>query len=314
MPARNRLPAAALTNLLCLVRLPPPADPAAASSASPTALERVAGLLADGTALATACAAPGWLLAAAATEGGACEAMAALHAGVLASLKVGGSRLGADEFQSQSISAGDLRLPASASRLHYCPHLQPLPAFKQESGLDRLALLRLPQADYPTGTSAARALHRRLRQLGGGSLREGLAVLTTTEEEQRSLAAALGGVEPEVSWVAAGRPCKADAGVQACITQDTIRTRRSIASLHPLQAVRADAEHILGAGLAPPDTATAASSAAACDAAVAAHRASLERVFAAFGEFARPWAGCWLKMALQRCTALAATTHEVHFC
>lgn len=170
--------------------------------------------------------------------------------------------------------------------MHHCPHLQPLPAFKQESGLDRLALLRLPQADYPTGASAARALHRRLR--------EGLAVLATTEEEQRSLAVALGGVEPEVSWVAGGWRCKADAGVQACITQDAIRTRRTIASLHPLQAVRADAEHILGAGLAPPDTATAASTAAAGDAAVAAHRGSLERMFAAFGELALPWAGCWL--------------------
>ncbi|PRW56603.1 p25-alpha domain-containing [Chlorella sorokiniana] len=178
-------------------------DPAATCRASPTALERVACLMADGAALATSCAAPGWLLAAATPEGGACEAMAALHAGVLASLK--------------------------------------------DSGLDRLALLRLPQADYPTGASAARALHRRLRQLGGGSLREGLAVVATSEQEQRSLAAALSSVEPE--------------------------------------AVRADAEHILEAGLAPPDTASAASAAAAGDAAVAAHRAALERVFAAYATY-----------------------------
>ncbi len=51
--------------------------------------------MADGATLASACAAPGWLLAAAAPEGGACEAMAALHAGVLASLKVGGGGGGA---------------------------------------------------------------------------------------------------------------------------------------------------------------------------------------------------------------------------
>ena len=83
-------------------------------------------------------------------------------------------------------------------------HPAPPALLPQEAGLDRLALLRLPQADYPTGASAARALHRRLRQLGGGSLREGLAVVAVSEEEQRSLAAALGGVEPEVGlgrWV-----------------------------------------------------------------------------------------------------------------
>ncbi len=177
--------------------------------------------------------------------------------------------------------------PSMQLRTANCP--PPPPLYPQEAGLDRLALLRLPQADYPTGASAARALHRRLRQLGGGSLREGLAVVAVSEEEQRSLAAALGGVEPEVGGEGGGRSCSMSILLPACLhASDTVLDSSPLLSFRShLQAVRADAEHILEAGLAPPDTATAASTAAAGDAAVQAQRASLERVFAAYGELQR---------------------------
>lgn len=176
---------------------------------------------------------------------------------------------------------------AEGRNLPACPPPHP----PQESGLDRLSLLRLPLADYPTGASAARALNRRLRQLGGGSLREGLAVVATSEEEQRSLAAALG-VEPEVGWGAVDGTVQV-AGTDACILHAKWTMARWVAPgtepsapspLFLLQALQADAEHILEAGLAPPNTATAASAAAAGDAGVAAQNASLQCVFAAYGE------------------------------
>lgn len=113
-------------------------------------------------------------------------------------------------------------------------------------------------------------------------------MVAVSEEEQRSLAAALGGVEPEVGW---GRGVDAATRRCFCLPDCFICQLHTLLVYHALyscpltlQAVRADAEHILEAGLAPPDTATAASTAAAGDAAVQAQRASLEHVFAAYGE------------------------------
>ena len=63
------------------------AAPEALAAADPTCLDRVDVLLACGTAMAAACAAPGWLLRAAAPEEG--EVLSVLHADLLAALKVG---------------------------------------------------------------------------------------------------------------------------------------------------------------------------------------------------------------------------------
>lgn len=67
---------------------PLPADPAALTTMPPARLDGLAALLADGVSLATSCSLPGWLLEAAAPEEGAGEALAALHARLLAALKV----------------------------------------------------------------------------------------------------------------------------------------------------------------------------------------------------------------------------------
>lgn len=74
------------------------------------------------------------------------------------------------------------------------PNLNPNPT--QEAGLDAApGAPRLPSPEC--SANATRGLHRRLRQLGAGSLRGGLAVLAGDEEEQRTLATRLG-VEPAV--------------------------------------------------------------------------------------------------------------------
>ena len=126
---------------------------------------------------------------------------------------------------------------------------------------------RLPPPEYRHG--APKALHRRLRQLGGGSLGAGVALVAGSDEEQRQLAAVLG-AEPEVSWrwvpvlLGCARckhaeteayralrllrrpnllPCSALLGTTCCPALP------SLVKLPPLQEVRRDAAHIVQTGL-----------------------------------------------------------------
>lgn len=170
-------------------------------------LSQLGSLFGNLAALAASCGADGWLLAASATDGGAGDALQLLHTKLTAALKVSRSKRelfwGSARLAELYSSVPGRIAEQDDVRGQHQPWLKPqkynfhslLPPPLQDDGLACLPSLgRLAVPDVHNG---ARTVHRRLRQLGSGSLTAGLSVLAGSEDEQRKLADVLG-VEPQV--------------------------------------------------------------------------------------------------------------------
>ncbi len=172
-------------------------------------LFQLESLIGNAATLAASCGTDSWLLAACAVDGGAGDALQLLGTKLVAALKVGGkgatnSLAGGQKpllswvLTRSSASGLSPSLPSSLKSTGMQPRPPP-----QDEGMACLpGLARLPAPDVHNG---ARALRRRLRQLGSGSLAAGLALLAGNEDERCKLAESLG-VDPQVGpgGVAAG--------------------------------------------------------------------------------------------------------------